>query len=477
MCSAVPPWGATSTGSAVTGSSTPVGPTTGPAASGTGSPRRREPTNAGTEYVQNVRRNRRRRMSRKGRKNRRKKKQNKVCKSELILMHANVRGFLSKKQSIIDNVEKVSPDIFLTNEHGLRGKNKVNIPSYFSFTKCRESKQSGGCSISVVNAMKQETVKVKEGINDDEYIIVRIETFAFPINIVSYYGEQESRSGGNDKVLDKWLRFRQDIEAILFKGEEVIILGDFNKHIGNDHLGVKGNKPDITFGGRLVRDFLGTGDLVLINSTEKCIGGPFTREDPSGRADKSCLDLAMVSVRLAPFVKEMVIDNERLYAMNRVVTKNGKLTITPTDHYTVILKLVNLPSSMDERVRPVVWNLDKPGGWNSYKELTDSRADDIRQVVEDENNSVSDIYRKFNKIHTDIKFEAFGKTTVKGRKITKGSENKKEATKEERMIHNDEEEKAKSLLKKQNDQVEKEINDIKGTKHGNVVKVFKMVKK
>ena len=37
--------------------------------------------------------------------------------------------------------------------------------------------------------------------------------------------------------------------------------------------------------------------------------------------------------------------------------------------------------------------------------------------------------------------------------------------------------KAKSLLKKQNDQVEKEINDIKGMKHGNVVKVFKMVNK
>ena len=61
----------------------------------------------------------------------------------------------------------------------------------------------GGVSASVQDNLKGNTIKVGEGIEDDEYIIVRIDKFRFPINIITYYGEQESRTQ-NNIILEKW---------------------------------------------------------------------------------------------------------------------------------------------------------------------------------------------------------------------------------------------------------------------------------
>ena len=64
------------------------------------------------------------------------------------------------------------------------------------------------------------------------------------------------------------------------RGEEVILLGDFNKQIGSDYLGIEGNKQIISYGGQLVRDLLASENYVLVNNTKMSSGGPWTREDP-----------------------------------------------------------------------------------------------------------------------------------------------------------------------------------------------------
>ena len=51
----------------------------------------------------------------------------------------------------------------------------------------------GGISTSVKNQDAMHTLKVKEGIEDDEYLITRHSQFVIPINVVNIYGEQEGR--------------------------------------------------------------------------------------------------------------------------------------------------------------------------------------------------------------------------------------------------------------------------------------------
>ena len=237
----------------------------------------------------------------------------------------------------------------------------------------------GGVSVSVDNCMKQQTVKVKEGIDDDEYIIVRIERFAFPINVISYYGEQEGRTT-QDKVVSRWGRLEKDLENLRSKGEEVILIGDFNKLIGSDDLGIKGHNIKISAGGKLVRELLASENSTLVNNTEKAQGGPYTREDPSDGRRKSCLDFALVTNKLLPFIKELLIDSERKYAMNRVTYEKGVLTLKPSDHYTMFLVFHNLPLGIEKKEKDVRWNLNKPGGWKKYEEVTDRAKDSGEQV-------------------------------------------------------------------------------------------------
>ena len=56
------------------------------------------------------------------------------------------------------------------------------------------------------------------------------------------------------------------IYNVLAKGESLVVMGDLNRHIGSDHLGVNGNHDKISFGGSLVRDLIDTGDVILVNN-------------------------------------------------------------------------------------------------------------------------------------------------------------------------------------------------------------------
>ena len=108
-------------------------------------------------------------------------------------------------------LKDINPDICILNETGLRGKNKVNIPGYLSFTRNRLSKAMGGISTSVKDTYKNDTVKLCEGIEDDEFLIIRLDNFNPAICIVNCYGEQEGRVG-KDEVEAKWARLKKELD-------------------------------------------------------------------------------------------------------------------------------------------------------------------------------------------------------------------------------------------------------------------------
>ena len=185
---------------------------------------------------------------------------------QLKLLHTNIRGLNSKKASLSNILNQARPDILTVNETALKGKNKPYVDGYFSFFKNHLTKSMGGVATAVENHLKPNTVIVTEEEGDDEYIIVRIDNCKHALNIVNVYGEQEGRTG-REKVVEKWNRIRKDLDRIKMKGEFCLIVGDFNKKVGNDDLGVEGNHPEISFGGKLVRNLLGSGQYILVNNT------------------------------------------------------------------------------------------------------------------------------------------------------------------------------------------------------------------
>ena len=108
----------------------------------------------------------------------------------------------------------------------------------------------------------------------------------------------------------KYIDFESLIES--YSGVLFLILqpsGDQNKHVGDI---IDGNHEKVTFGGQLIRNMLKSDKFVLVNSTSKVIGGPFTRYDPSDpKCDikKSCLDLAIMSKELLKYLDKMKLTN------------------------------------------------------------------------------------------------------------------------------------------------------------------------
>ena len=123
----------------------------------------------------------------------------------------------------------------------------------------------------------------------------------------------------------------------------------------------------MSYGGQLVRDLLETEDYILLNNlniVEGVDAGPWTWVNRAKEKVNSCLDLAIISRNLEPFVRKVIVDTARNFTPLRVLTKSRSYT----DHfsYKVVLRM---PSAKAEvKVRENAWNLRKPGGWEVYKE-------------------------------------------------------------------------------------------------------------
>ena len=339
---------------------------------------------------------------------RRAKGNNDKEKVDIKIIHSNVDGYTSKKESINEIVEKEKPDIMTLNDTNLKGKLKVKIPNYFSYNKTRD-KNKGGVSTVVANHLKHSTMKVTEGKEDDEYIVTRFENTVPALNIINIYGTQESRT--NDGEIERsWLRLMKDVSEIEDRNEALLIIGDMNRKVGNDEYGVKGNKDKISYGGQLIRNMIKERQYVLINNLDLAVGGPWTWVDRQDSNRKSCLDLGIMSVSLLPFLTKVEIDVEKKITPRRVLKRKNNIINIFTDHFSLKVEFSGIPKNKETKKPEPVWNLGKPTGWKVYEDETNKVAEQIKNIVEDGNLDIDTVMRKIEVIDTKIKFMSFGKT-------------------------------------------------------------------
>ena len=264
--------------------------------------------------------------------------ENNKCRIYLL----NLRGLASKQRSlnkIINNNDKTMQfQILLLNETALKMNQKPQIENFVGFSRNRKNQAMGGVATLVHEKYKDKCVRVTEGIDDDEYIITRHSNFSVPLNIINIYGEQEGRTSKKE-IEERWSRVLQEIEIIEKRHEFLLLLGDMNKHISNDELGIEGNHDKLSFGGQLIRGLLANGKYLCINNSSKTVNGPFTRLDPSRPDDRdgmSALSLVFASVKLEPFIEEVFIDTSQEYSP---ISSLSKKKIVRSDHFPVIITL------------------------------------------------------------------------------------------------------------------------------------------
>ena len=110
------------------------------------------------------------------------------------------------------------------------------------------------------------------------------------------------------------------------------------------------------------------------------------------------------------------------------------------------------------------WNLKKPGGWDLYTNLTDSKADRMEEIINNKSTPIEKGVKEVDNILEGIKYESFGKITIRHKK--------KEGKGEVREVTEDET--AKNILKKQTKKDVDAVNELKESCPGRTNKVFKI---
>ena len=138
----------------------------------------------------------------------------------------------------------------------------------------------------------------------------------------------------------------KELLLIKARGKAALVMGDLNRAVGTGELAVPGNKERVSHGGEMVRELLREGEYVLLNGLELAAGGPWTRVDPA-TGGLSCLDLALASSCLVPYLEAFVVDSDRLFTPCRAVKVRGAFKYVYTDHYSVEAEFL-MPSSKEK---------------------------------------------------------------------------------------------------------------------------------
>ena len=169
------------------------------------------------------------------------------------------------------------------------------------------------------------------------------------------------------EVTENCVNIKKEITKISQREEALVLIGDCNRAIGNDRLGVKDNHLAISHGGSLIRELLEDKEYFLANSLELAEGGPWTWMSRADRTVKSCLDLVILSSNLKPYVSKVMIDSEQKLCAKKVGITKGKEKVTKSDHFPILVVLEKMPKANVKVDKASGWNLGKPGGWSIYK--------------------------------------------------------------------------------------------------------------
>ena len=393
-----------------------------------------------------------------------------LATTSFTILCNNVFGYNSKKSSVPAILEKLKLDVCAWQETGLTGNNQIKIQVFHCFLRNRKTnKKMGGVCTAVENHLKSKTVVVKEGVNDDEYIITRLENVKPALNIVNVYGGIESRME-KQEITESFGRLKKDLDDIKDRNESCLLVGDLNRAIGSDKRGVQGNHPKISYGGKLVRELLEGDEYILANNCETTKGGPWTWVCRGNGNIKSCLDLVIFSADLLPYFRNMVIDTKHEFSPARVRQKNGKLRMIHPDHFPIVVTFENIPTQRVKVEKVGYWKLNTPDGWKKYEAMTNDAMEKMDEIIENKSLTIEEVKRKTDAIQTKIKFRAFGK----GKPSTEKARTRRLATKEKSAGELDRQVKEKALLSLQSKMMEDKINNVKSLKYGRASSVFKM---
>ena len=216
------------------------------------------------------------------------------CK-ELKFWYINIRAITKEKLTELIHVVNMNElnVICITETH--EKFQKVDIPKNFHHLSQRraESDKKGGGLLLLTN----KDVKNENLVSDcSDILFCTISVGQVKIKLLLVYMDVKDQDR-NDIIRKKLNRILENIDS----SEKIIILGDFNGHlgfVGPQHLDKNG---------KYVLDLMENFNLTLLNGDDNC-NGEITRDE---NGNKSSIDFVLVNELMYEFFKHMEIDEHK----------------------------------------------------------------------------------------------------------------------------------------------------------------------
>ena len=299
-------------------------------------------------------------------KNRRKRRRClKTINKTIRFLGVNAAGLRSKMSTFKKVVKDLKPSVFFIQETKLKEEGKIKMENYIIFEKLRTTRQNGG-GLAIGCQSELNPIWVREGGEDIETLSVNIFIENMKIRCCTGYGCQEGELKEKKEAFWDYL----DTEVIEAKKEGAGLIIQMDGNLWGGEEIVRNDPRPQNSNGLIFKNFLERNPhLTVVNNLSQC-EGLITRERicKSG-TEKSILDFFIVCNLVLPFVKRMVIDEDKKYVLTNYenVRKGGKAN--NSDHNSQYLDLV-IRANIEKPVRTEVWNLKCEKSQEIFKQQT-----------------------------------------------------------------------------------------------------------
>ena len=267
-------------------------------------------------------------------KNRRSLKRNKrknLSNTNLCVVGVNAAGMSSKLSSFENLLRTKNPSVFFVQETHFQQEGRFNsevFKKYKIWELVRKEKSGGGLVIGAL--IDVDPVFISEGDDEVEIIVIQIIVDGLPIRCICAYGPQEYEKV--DKKEKFWARLSHEVQESLMNDNATIVQMDGNLWGGPEIINNDPNK--INNNGKLFKDFIETNTHLKIgNNLDVCRGSITRHRKTIHKEEKSILDFFLFCDRIAPYVTDVLIDEDNLFTLSNYSKVKGRVD---SDHNTMI---------------------------------------------------------------------------------------------------------------------------------------------
>ena len=268
----------------------------------------------------------------------------------------------------------------------------------------RQKSQGGGIALGI-NKMFESTL-LNSGDDDTEAISVLVVVGSIQIRVVAAYGVQENAT--KERKEKFWDFIEEEISQAENENQGLIIQMDGNLHAGEKL--IKNDPNPQNQNGKLFFEVLQRNSgLVVVNSESICEGLITRKRQVESKTEKEVLDFFIVNEKLEPFLKRMVVDEQKEYGLQNFAQFKKNKRAIESDHNGLILEIA-IEFSYNKPERQEMFDFKNKDAQELFKNETENNNDLLKCF---ENNLTLEVQsKKWLKAFNSILYKCFRKIRI-----------------------------------------------------------------